>query len=134
MHASGSSGQRPESDSPAAGNLDDPHHQGHAAPEHVDGIGWRALMATTYLASVAQTTIARALYEINEHVALSSSGLCRTCQIEGPCVRRSAAERTLRSYNLLPQRQPGATRPELIGLRRISPSTVSATGAPVPRC
>lgn len=83
-------------------------------------------MATTYLASAAQTAIARALYEINEHVTLSGSGLCHACQIVGPCARRVAAERTLRSYNFLPQRRPGATRPELIGLRRIRPSTVSA--------
>jgi hypothetical protein len=83
-------------------------------------------MATTYFASAAQTTVARALYEINEHVTLSGSGLCRACQAEGPCARRAAAERTLRSYNFLPQRRPCATRPELIGCRRIRPSTVSA--------
>jgi site-specific DNA recombinase len=73
-------------------------------------------MTTTYLASVAQANVANALYEINEHATLSGSGLCRVCQVEGPCARRNTAERTLRSCNLLPQRSPGVTRPELIGL------------------
>ena len=78
-------------------------------------------MTTTYLASATQANVANALSEFNEHATLSGSGLCRICQVEGPCARRNTAERTLRSCNLLPQRSPGATRPELIGLRRVGP-------------
>jgi hypothetical protein len=83
-------------------------------------------MALTYFATAAQTTIARALYEVNEHITLSSVGLSRACLIEGPCAGRVVAERTLHSYNFLPQRRPGATRPELIGRRHILASAVSA--------
>jgi hypothetical protein len=86
---------------------------------------WRPALPTN-LANVARTTVDHALREINEHVTLSGSGLCRICRIGGPCTRRAVAERTLRSYNFLPQRQPGATRPELIGLRRINLGAVSA--------
>jgi len=86
-------------------------------------------MPTTYLTNVAQVRVAHAHTEINEHATLSGDGLCRTCQVDGPCARRIAAERILRSCNLLPQRQPGATRPELIGLRRIRAAWIQPTAA-----
>jgi hypothetical protein len=49
-------------------------------------------MTTIYLASGAQANVANALSEINEHATLSGSGLCRICQVEGPCARRITAE------------------------------------------
>ncbi|GAB1693276.1 hypothetical protein KRM28CT15_50790 [Krasilnikovia sp. M28-CT-15] len=74
---------------------------------------------TTYLASSARDAISAAFDTINTHATLSSTGLCRTCQTEGPCDRWLEAERHLHDLGLLPQRQPGATRPDLVGVRRI---------------
>jgi hypothetical protein len=74
---------------------------------------------TTYLASSARGAIPEALDAINTHATLSSTGLCRTCQTEGPCDRWLEAECHLNELDLLPRQQPGATRPDLVGLRRI---------------
>jgi hypothetical protein len=89
-------------------------------------------VTTTYLASTARSTISAAFDAVNTHATLSNTGLCRTCQTEGPCDRRLEAERALRGWGLLPQRQPGATRPDLIGLRRVgatwfTPTTVAGS-------
>lgn len=86
-------------------------------------------MTTTYLASTAHATISVALDAINTHATHSNTGLCRTCRTEGPCDRRIEAERALRGWGLLPQRQPGATRPDLIGLRRVGATWFTPTTA-----
>jgi hypothetical protein len=80
------------------------------------------MMATTYLASNGQAKVAHAQAELDLHVTISANGLCDACREEGPCQSRIAAERTMASYRLLPRRTPGATRPELIGLRHAGQS------------
>jgi hypothetical protein len=77
---------------------------------------------TTYLASNGQAKVAQAQAELDLHVTFSANGLCGVCRMEGPCPSRIAAERTMASYGLLPRRSPGATRPELIGLRHTGQS------------
>jgi len=56
---------------------------------------------------------------IDSHPISSGDGQCITCGVEGPCAPRYAALHRLARRRRLPRRQPGATRPELIGARRV---------------
>jgi len=47
------------------------------------------------------------------------AGRCLACLSEGPCEAKRAALADLASRGVLPRRWPGATRPELIGARRV---------------
>lgn len=47
------------------------------------------------------------------------NGRCARCEVDGPCVLQSRALRSLAACDRLPQRRPGATRPELVGARRV---------------
>ncbi|GLY04994.1 hypothetical protein [Actinoplanes sp. NBRC 101535] len=74
--------------------------------------------ANTYYAASAQNQLHQAQEILDEHVTSSATGRCLACGSFGPCRRRENAavifSRTLR----LPTRQPGATRPELVGAVR----------------
>jgi hypothetical protein len=77
------------------------------------------MTATTYYAMTADEQLAEAQRTLDTHITSSANGRCLTCGIPGPCYKRETAvvifSRTLR----LPRRQPGATRPELVGARRL---------------
>jgi len=77
------------------------------------------MTATTYYAGTADEQLTAAQRVLDTHITSSATGRCLACGTLGPCWRRETAvsifSRTLR----LPRRQPGATRPELIGARRI---------------
>lgn len=56
---------------------------------------------------------------IDTHPISSGDGRCVQCQVEGPCAPRYAALVRLANQRRLPRRRPGATKPELIGARRV---------------
>lgn len=56
---------------------------------------------------------------LDRHVTSSGSGRCLACDSLGPCYRREAAVSTMARYLWLPLRRPGASRPELLGARRV---------------
>jgi hypothetical protein len=78
-----------------------------------------SLPANTYYAATADAQLGPAQAILNEHVTSSATGRCLACDSPGPCWRRENAvvifSRTLR----LPTRLPGASRPELVGARRV---------------
>lgn len=71
---------------------------------------------TTYLGG-GQVDIAQA--ELNRHAVSSADGRCIGCGSLGSCSVRESAVRVFRIALRLPRRVPGATRPELIGARRV---------------
>ena len=77
------------------------------------------MTATTYYAMTADDQLAEAQRTLDTHITSSATGRCLACGTLGPCWRRETAvsifSRTLR----LPRRHPGATRPELVGARRV---------------
>jgi len=56
---------------------------------------------------------------IDQHAVLASTGCCVACQVTGPCPLRREALYALAVRAELPRRRAGATRPELIGARRV---------------
>jgi hypothetical protein len=56
---------------------------------------------------------------LDEHPVLAADGRCMACGTEN-CPPRSSALSLLASARQLPSRRPGATRPELIGARRVA--------------
>lgn len=56
---------------------------------------------------------------ISRHVTSSGTGRCLRCDAYGPCSTREAAIRLMGRYMWLPTREPGASRPELVGARRV---------------
>ena len=56
---------------------------------------------------------------LDRHVTSSGTGRCLLCEEYGPCSKREAAIRVMSRYLWLPSRTPGATRPELVGARRV---------------
>lgn len=56
---------------------------------------------------------------LDRHVTSSVNGRCMECDALGPCYRREAAVSIMARYLWLPLRTPGASRPELIGARRV---------------
>ena len=81
------------------------------------------MTATTYYATTADEQLAEAQRTLDTHITSSANGRCLLCGTPGPCYKRETAvvifSRTLR----LPRRQPGATRPELVGARRVGACT-----------
>ncbi len=77
------------------------------------------MTATTYYGMTADEQLADAQRTLDTHITSSANGRCLLCGAPGPCYKRETAvvifSRTLR----LPRRQPGATRPELVGARRL---------------
>lgn len=82
-----------------------------------------------YYAATADEQLTEAQRTLNTHVTSSATGRCMACGTFGPCGKRENAvvifSRTLR----LPRRQPGATRPELVGTRRIDGFGLRAAAA-----
>jgi hypothetical protein len=79
-----------------------------------------AMTAITYYAMTADEQLTDAQQTLDTHTTSSVNGRCLRCDTPGPCPKRENAvmifSRTLR----LPRRRPGATRPELVGARRLS--------------
>ncbi len=77
------------------------------------------MTATTYYAETADRQLSEAQRILDRHITSSATGRCMECGTLGPCHKRENAvvifSRTLR----LPRRQPGVTRPELVGARRV---------------
>jgi hypothetical protein len=77
------------------------------------------MTGNTYYAMSARELLSAAQVVLDDHVTSSATGRCLACGSLGPCWRRENAvvifSRTLR----LPTRQPGATRPELVGAARV---------------
>lgn len=73
----------------------------------------------TYFAVTAEQRLGEAQRVLDTHVTSSATGRCLACGSLGPCYKRENAvvvfSRTLR----LPRRTPLATRPELVGARRV---------------
>ena len=81
-------------------------------------------MPTVYLSSAGLDQVAAAQAEFDAHVISSGDGRCITCG-DAPCPGQTSALRALAGYGRLPQRRPGATRPDSIGLRVSSGSWFS---------
>jgi hypothetical protein len=77
------------------------------------------MSGNTYYSIAAKELLRAAQATLDEHVTSSATGRCLACGSPGPCWQRENAvvafSRTLR----LPTRQPGATRPELVGAVRV---------------
>ena len=74
---------------------------------------------TVYLTAEARSELREAQRQLDRHTDLSNDGRCPVCELEGPCPLRRAALRVFGRYSRLPARRPGATRPQLIGLRKV---------------
>jgi hypothetical protein len=69
--------------------------------------------------STARRTIEQIQAVVDHHPISSADGRCVVCEVEGPCWPRHDALRALAAWHQLPRRRPGATRPQLIGARRV---------------
>ncbi|WP_329013078.1 hypothetical protein OG271_03765 [Micromonospora rifamycinica] len=56
---------------------------------------------------------------LERHAVSSADGRCLGCGALGPCTTHEQAMQVFRFALRLPKRVPGATRPELIGARRV---------------
>src|SRR3712207_6549431 len=84
-------------------------------PGDVDA-GRDLVVATTYPGG---ERVERAQVMLERHAVSSADGLCLACGVPGPCPERDAASAVFRLSLRLPRRVPGATRPELVGARRV---------------
>lgn len=91
------------------------------------------MSGNTYYAVSAEQLLSQAQTTLDEHVTSSATGRCLACDSPGPCWRRESAVVIFSRSLRLPVRQPGASRPELVGARRV-PVAVSGRGLPVARC
>lgn len=57
---------------------------------------------------------------LEQHAVSSADGLCITCAVPGPCTEYETAAKVFMLSPRLPRRVPGATRPELVGTRRVA--------------
>jgi len=64
------------------------------------------------------TQIDHAQAMLDRHAVSSGDGLCVECKVLGPCPAHEAAAKVFALSARLPQRRPGATRPELAGAKR----------------
>ena len=80
------------------------------------------MTSTTYYAMTADEQLAEAQHTLDTHITSSATGRCLVCGTFGPCYRRETAVVIFSRSLLLPRRQPGATRPELVGARRVGDS------------
>jgi len=76
------------------------------------------MAATAYYAMAADDRLAEAQRTLTAHT-VSSIGFCVTCKVLGPCRPRELAESIFYRSLRLPRRHPGASRPELLGARRV---------------
>ncbi len=77
-------------------------------------------MPKVYLSADAREQVRVAQARLDEHPTSGATDLCLTCGVEAPCPQRRAALRLLGRYGRLPQRRPGATRPELLDRSRLA--------------
>jgi hypothetical protein len=56
---------------------------------------------------------------VDVHAISSADGRCVRCAVEGPCLALRDALYVLATWHQLPRRRAGATRPELVGARRV---------------
>jgi hypothetical protein len=73
----------------------------------------------TYYAASAGDRLAGAQQVLDTHITSSATGSCLACGLRGSCPDREGAMVVFSRSLRLPHRHPGATRPELVGLRRI---------------
>jgi hypothetical protein len=73
-------------------------------------------MTTAYLGG-QQLDHAQAV--LDRHPVSSASGLCVTCSVPGPCAEYEAAADVFTRSARLPRRRPGASRPQLLGAKRM---------------
>ena len=73
--------------------------------------------------------LARAQQVLDAHVMVLADGSCLGCGAPLPCTHRDAAAEVFVRYGRLPRRRPGASRPELVGARRIGGPRVGADRA-----
>ncbi len=64
-----------------------------------------------------QLAIAQAV--LDRHVTSSADGLCIACGAPGECALRESAMAVFYRFLRLPRRIPGASRPRLVGARRV---------------
>lgn len=74
--------------------------------------------ASTYYAISVAEYLARAQQVLDRHVTSSATGRCLGCGSLGPCGEREGAVAIFARSLRLPVRQPGASRPELVGAVR----------------
>jgi hypothetical protein len=74
-------------------------------------------VTTTY--QLREDQLTEAQHIIDRHVTSSADGRCLECQVTAPCPVREMAVAIFSRSSRLPRRVPGATRPELVGARRI---------------
>lgn len=73
--------------------------------------------------------IDRAQKDLERHAVSSADGYCLACNVPGPCADHERAATVFAFALRLPRRVPGATRPELIGARRVStPALLARAG------
>ncbi len=77
------------------------------------------MTATTYYATTADEQLAEAQRTLDTHITSSANGRCLQCGTLGPCYKRETAVVIFSRSLRLPLRRPGATRPELVGARRL---------------
>jgi hypothetical protein len=84
------------------------------------------MSTTTYYAKTADEQLTEAQHVLDTHVTSSATGRCLACESLGPCYKRESAVVVFSRTLLLPRRQPGATRPELIGARLLAMGATAA--------
>jgi hypothetical protein len=80
------------------------------------------VVVTTYYGTSAEEQLANAQGVLDAHITSSATGRCLACGTPGPCWQRETAASIFSRSLRLPRRTPGATRPELIGARRVGAS------------
>jgi hypothetical protein len=75
-------------------------------------------MATVYASEAVQAAAAQ--QALDEHVTLTATGRCRSCDVPGPCAWWEAATAAFAQTGRLPRRTQGLTRPELVGAHRVA--------------
>lgn len=70
-------------------------------------------MGSVYASEAVQT--ADAQRALDEHITLTATGRCRTCDVPGPCAWWETAMAAFARTGRLPRRTGGLTRPELVG-------------------
>ncbi len=83
------------------------------------------MTATTYYAMTADEQLAEAQRTLDTHITSSANGRCLQCGTPGPCYKRETAVVIFSRSLRLPLRRPGATRPELVGARRLGAGGLS---------
>lgn len=84
------------------------------------------MAANTYYARSAAEPLAEAQQTLDRHVTSSATGRCLECGSLGPCRNREGAVAIFARSLRLPMRQPGASRPELIGAVRVGAPVLGA--------